>query len=74
MSAETMPPPAFPRCQIYIRTDVPDTGTMERCARLGTHWVKWSGCGCTNGVDEDCVDDFYSWECDDVHGLATEAA
>lgn len=66
MSAETMPPPAFPRCHIYYQADPLGESGLERCARPGTHWVKWSGCGCIDDSDSDCMDDFYSWECD-VH-------
>lgn len=68
-----MPPPAFPRCQIYYRADPTDENSLERCPEPGTHWVKWAGCNCIDGRDEDCMDDFYSWECD-VHDQQAEAS
>jgi hypothetical protein len=59
-----MPPPANVRCQIYTPNDPADALAVERCANAGTHWVKWSGCSCLDDRDDDCMDDFYSWECD----------
>lgn len=66
MSTACMPPPANPQCQLYYHADPQNTASVERCPERGTHWVRWPSCECIdeNGDDTDCVDDFYSWECD----------
>lgn len=72
MSVTEMPPPSDRRCQIYAPR-VPGTeGNLERCRSDGTHWVNWPS---FDGIDEDdeCTDDFYSWECD-VHDAPKKAA
>lgn len=75
MTAADLAPPAHPRCQIYYQADPLDEKALERCPRRGTHWVKWSGCSCQGGDrDEDCMDDFYSWECDEHDPPVKEAA
>lgn len=64
-------PPANRRCQIY--TTLPgDENQVERCVNEGTHWVKWSGCSCIDEDGDDCMDDFYSWECDQ-HSVGGQA-
>jgi hypothetical protein len=73
MSVTEMPPPGDKRCQIYSPR-VPGTeGDLERCRSDGTHWVKWSGCECIDEEDDDCMADFFSWECD-THDAPREAA
>lgn len=75
MSATDLPPPAHPRCQVYTEVGPDGAKAMERCPRPGTHWVKWAGCSCIGDGrdDDDCLDDFYSWECDE-HDPVKEAA
>lgn len=66
MSAADLAPPANTRCQLYFPADPLDATNLERCLNTGTHWVKWSGCSCIgDDRDDDCLDDFYSWECDE---------
>lgn len=59
-------PPADLRCQIYVTSGVPDMG-LSRCGNEGTHWERWTGCGCADPDSEVCEDDFYSWECGSAH-------
>lgn len=63
--AADLAPPANPRCQIYLPRSADVNEGLKRCANEGTHWVKWSGCGCIDDSADDCTDDFFSWECDD---------
>jgi hypothetical protein len=69
MTASQMSPPGDKRCQIYSG----DPSDLKRCTNDGTHWVKWAGCECVEPDGEDCMDDFYSWECD-VHDPAGKVA
>lgn len=69
MTTADMAPPVNVRCQIYTTT-VEDDKQLERCANDGTGWVKWSGCSCIDEGEDDCMDDFYSWECGKHGGLS----
>lgn len=60
------PDPADQRCQVLQTRD--DSPELDQCLNLGTQWYEWPGCGCDAHVrDGDCVDGFFTWECDGPH-------
>ena len=70
-----MHPPADRRCQIYVTVDPVAAyhaavgSELFRCVNEGTHWERWSGCGCDTKDDAVCEDEFFSWECSGEHDV-----